>query len=146
MRRFSTVLGDAPTERKDAAPGGPPLVPTVPTEPPPGRSGRPWPQASAPVRGTSELAESRTVGPKVEKNEPEEAREVPATSEPAESRTAEHEVVPNDAVLEKAVALLTDIARRAIDAGRRLTIASLLQEALRGQGGSSAEAAPASSL
>ena len=141
MRRFSTVLGDAPTERKDAAPGGPPLVPTVPTEPPPGRSGRPWPQASAPVRGISELAESRTVGPKVEKNEPEEAREVPATSEPAESRTAEQEVVSNDAVLAEAFELLSDAARRAAAAGRQLTLASLLDEARSGQGGSSADAA-----
>ena len=92
MRRFSNVLGDAQTEGTDAAPGGTPLVPTVPKDPPPGRSGRPWATASVPVRGTSELTESRTAGPKVEKNELKEAREVPATSEPAESRTAEPQV------------------------------------------------------
>ena len=69
MRRFSNVLGDAQTEGTDAAPGGTPLVPTVPKEPPPGRSGRPWAKASVPVRGTSELPESRTVAPTVEESE-----------------------------------------------------------------------------
>ena len=36
------------------------------------------------------------------------------------------EVVSNDAVVEKAVKLLIDITRRATDAGRQLTLASLV--------------------
>ena len=63
--------------RKDDAPGDTPIVPSVPTVPPSGRSGRPWPKASEQVPGTSELTESSTTGPKVEKNELKEAREVP---------------------------------------------------------------------
>jgi hypothetical protein len=41
----------------------------------------------------------------------------------------------NDAVLEMARELLRDTARRADDAGRQLTVASLIQEALSGPGG-----------
>ena len=38
----------------------------------------------------------------------------------------QRKVVSNDAVLEEVVELLTDIARRAADAGRQLTIVSLV--------------------
>ena len=51
------------------------------------------------------------------------------------------EVLSNAAVLEETIELLNGIARRATAAGRQLTIALLLHEALRSAGGSSADAA-----
>ena len=51
------------------------------------------------------------------------------------------EVLSNAAVLEETIELLNGIARRATAAGRELSIASLLHEALRSAGGSSADAA-----